>query len=314
MKALVTGVTGQDGSYLAELLLDKGYEVHGLIRRSSRPLPDYLDKRVLLRYGDLSDSASLVEAVADLDEVYNLAAQSDVGASFHIPVATADTDALGTLRILEALRYHRSEARFYQAGTSEMFGDSEPPQYELTPFRPRSPYGVAKVFAHHAVVHYREAYGLHASNGILFNHESPRRGTQFVTRKVVQGAVAAAKDRHHKLYLGNLDARRDWGYAPEYVEAMWLMLQQPGPGDYVIATGESHSVRDLCATAFGLLGLDWAAYVYHDPRQERPADVPHLQGLPHKARRVLGWQPRTTFADLVRTMLLAEDGCPILRS
>jgi len=184
----------------------------------------------------------------------------------------------------------------------------------MTPFYPRSPYGVSKVFAHHAVVHYREAYGLHASNGILFNHESPRRGTQFVTRKVVQGAIAASRNSRHRLYLGNLDARRDWGYAPEYVEAMWLMLQQDEPGDYVIATGENHSVRELCATAYGLLGLDWATHVFHDPRQERPTDVPALCGDAAKAQSVLGWRPKTTFTDLIRTMLLAEDGCPVLKS
>ena len=195
-----------------------------------------------------------------------------------------------------------------------MFGASPAPQDETTPFHPRSPYGVAKVFAHHAVVHYREAYGLHASNGILFNHESPRRGTQFVTRKVVQGAVAASKDKHHRLYLGNLDARRDWGFAPEYVEAMWRMLQQGQPGDYVIATGESHSVRELCATAYGLLGLDWARHVFYDESQVRPTDVPDLRGDASKARRVLGWTPEATFSDLIQIMLLSEDGCPILKS
>lgn len=309
MRALITGATGQDGSYLADLLLEKGYEVHGLVRRSSRPLPAYLDPRVVIRYGDLSDQSSLDAAVLGANEVYHLAAQSDVGASFEVPVYTGDIDALGTLRLLESIVRHNPDARFYQAGTSEMFGSSPAPQNEDTPFRPRSPYAIAKVFAHHAVVHYREAYGIHASNGILFNHESPRRGEMFVTRKVTKAVARIKAGSRLPLLLGNLDALRDWGYAPEFVEGIWRIMQHPEPGDYVLATGEQHSVRELCETAFGMAGLDWEKHVRHDPRLSRPLDVENLLGDASKAERVLGWRAETRFRDLVRLMLEA-DLCP----
>jgi GDPmannose 4,6-dehydratase len=323
-KALITGITGQDGSYLAEYLLGMGYEVHGLIRRSSQFNTQRIDHlyvdphehetRLFLHYADLTDSSSLMGHLYRIrpDEVYNLGAQSHVKVSFEMPEFTAETVAMGTLRMLEAIRGADWPVRFYQAGSSEMFGKVlETPQRETTPFNPRSPYAVAKVFGHHMTVDYREAYGLHASNGILFNHESPRRGGTFVTRKVTQGVAAILRDDQQHLYLGNLDARRDWGYAKEYVEAMWLMLQQPEPDDYVIATGETHTVRELCETAFGMAGLDWEAHVRIDERYFRPTEVELLQGDASKAEQALGWRPVTKFRDLVRIMLehdLAEAG------
>ena len=322
--ALITGITGQDGSYLAELLLDKGYEVHGLIRRSSQfntqridhlyVDPHEADTRLFLHYADLTDSSSLIGHLHRIkpDEVYNLGAQSHVKVSFEMPEFTADTAGMGTLRMLEAIRTADWPIRFYQAGSSEMYGRvSESPQTERTPFNPRSPYAIAKLFAHFMVVDYREAYGLHASNGILFNHESPRRGGTFVTRKVTRAIAAILKGDQEHLFLGNLDAKRDWGYAKEYVEAMWRMLQQPEPDDYVIATGETHSVRELCDVAFGLVGLDWERYVRIDERYLRPTEVDELCGDASKARDCLGWEARTTFRDLVRLMLehdLAEAG------
>jgi len=318
-RALITGITGQDGSYLAELLLAKGYEVHGLIRRSSsfstgRIEHLYRDPheegvRLLLHYSDLSDSSSLVTTLNRLrpDEVYNLGAQSHVGVSFEIPEFTADTVAMGTLRLLETLRHADWPVRFYQAGSSEMYGKVvETPQSETTQFQPRSPYAIAKVFAHSMTAEYREAYGLFAANGILFNHESPRRGGTFVTRKVTRGIASILAGQVEKLYLGNLDARRDWGYAPEYVEAMWLMLQQAEPDDFVIATGEMHSVRELCETAFGLVGLDWQEHVEIDARYLRPTEVDELCGDASKAARILGWRPQTRFNELVGIMLASD--------
>ena len=323
-KALITGITGQDGSYLAELLLDKGYEVHGLIRRSSQFNTQRIDHlyadphetqaRLFLHYADLTDSSSLIGHLHRIKpaEVYNLGAQSHVKVSFEMPEYTAETAAMGTLRMLEAVRTADWPIRFYQAGSSEMYGKVvESPQRETTPFNPRSPYAIAKLFAHFMTVEYREAYGLHASNGILFNHESPRRGGTFVTRKVTRGVAAIIKGEQQHLYLGNLDARRDWGYAKEYVEAMWLMLQQPAPDDYVVATGQVHTVRELCATAFGLVGLDWEQYVRVDPRYLRPTEVDQLCGDASKAKALLGWTAQTAFEDLVRLMLehdLAEAG------
>ena len=318
-RALITGITGQDGSYLAELLLGKGYEVHGLIRRSSsfatgRIEHLYHDPHepgapLTLHYGDLTDSSVLVKLINTLQplEVYNLGAQSHVAVSFEMPEYTADADAMGTLRLLEAIRHCGEPIRFYQAGSSEMFGlVQEVPQRETTPFYPRSPYAVAKVFSHYMAIQYREAHGIFACNGILFNHESPRRGGTFVTRKVTRGIAQILTGEAHSLYLGNLDARRDWGYAPEYVEAMWLMLQQETPDDYVIATGEMHSVRELVEVAFGLVNLDWEEHVRIDPRYFRPTEVDQLLGDAAKAKRVLGWQPRTTYCELVRIMLAAD--------
>ncbi|MGZ9042764.1 MAG: GDP-mannose 4,6-dehydratase [Allosphingosinicella sp.] len=314
--ALVTGITGQDGSYLAELLLNKGYEVHGLIRRSSQFNTQRIDHlytdprqgetRLFLHYADLTDSSSLIGHLHRVkpDEVYNLAAQSHVKVSFEMPEFTAETAGLGTLRMLEAVRTADWPIRFYQAGSSEMYGEvHESPQSERTPFNPRSPYAIAKVFAHFMVVDYRMAYGLHASNGILFNHESPRRGGTFVTRKVTRALAAILKGEQEHLYLGNLDAQRDWGYAPEYVEAMWRMVQQDNPDDYVIATGEMHTVRELCDVAFRLAGLDWEKYVRVDPAYFRPTEVNELRGDSSKARERLGWQAQTKFEDLVRLML-----------
>ena len=317
--ALITGITGQDGSYLAELLLAKGYEVHGLMRRSSSFSTGRIDHiyhdphesgpRLTLHYADLTDSSSLIGHLHRIrpDEVYNLGAQSHVQVSFEMPEFTADTAAMGTLRMLEAVRTADWPIRFYQAGSSEMYGQvDETPQSESTPFHPRSPYAIAKVFAHWMTIQYRDAYGLHASNGILFNHESPRRGGTFVTRKVTRGIAAILAGTADAIYLGNLDARRDWGYAGEYVEAMWLMLQQPDPDDYVIATGEMHSVRELCHTAFGLAGLDWERHVRIDPRYLRPTEVDELCGDATKAERVLGWRATTSFEGLVRLMLEAD--------
>ena len=320
-KALITGITGQDGSYLAELLLRKGYEVHGIIRRSSsfntgRIDHIYQDRhvdgaRLLLHYGDLADAVQTVKLLYELqpDEIYNLGAQSHVKVSFDIPEFTGDVDGLGALRILEAIRETglMKKTRFYQASSSEMYGKvQEVPQTEKTPFWPRSPYGCAKVFAYWLTVNYRESYGLHASNGILFNHESPRRGETFVTRKITRAATRIKMGLQDKLYLGNLDAKRDWGFAGEYVEMMWLMLQQDVPDDYVIATNETHSVREFCQEAFGLLGLDWEKHVVHDPRYERPAEVDLLIGDPAKARRQLGWEPKVRFKELVKIMVDAD--------
>src|SRR6201998_4243419 len=321
-KALITGITGQDGSYLADLLLEKDYEVHGIIRRASTFNTSRIDHlyadphingvRMFLHYGDLSDSVNLVKLLYELkpDEIYHLAAQSHVRVSFDIPEYTADVTGVGTIRILEAIRESGLRSRFYQASSSEMFGKAqEVPQSERTPFWPRSPYGVAKVFSYWATVNYRESYGLHASNGILFNHESPRRGETFVTRKISR-AVARIKlglDKH--LYLGNLDARRDWGYAPEYVEGMWLMLQQDNPDDYVVATNEPHSVQAFAELAFGHVGLDWKEYVRYDQRYERPAEVDLLIGDPTKAKKQLGWEPKIRFPELVRIMVDADLEC-----
>jgi GDPmannose 4,6-dehydratase len=317
-KALITGITGQDGSYLVELLLAKGYEVHGVIRRASTFNTSRIDHlysdphiygvKLFLHYGDLADSTQMVKLLYELqpDEIYNLGAQSHVRVSFDIPEYTGDVDGLGAQRILEAIREVGlvKKVRYYQASSSEMFGKvQEVPQVETTPFWPRSPYGCAKVFAYWLTVNYRESYHLHASNGILFNHESPRRGETFVTRKITRAATRIKVGLQDKLILGNLDARRDWGYAREYVEMMWLMLQQDRPDDYVVATNETHSVREFCQEAFGLLGLEWERYVSHDARYERPAEVELLIGNPAKARRHLGWEPKTRFKDLVRIMV-----------
>ena len=318
-KALVTGITGQDGSYLAELLLSKGHEVHGIVRRTSsfnRGRIEHLYKdehtpaaRLFLHYADMSDSASLYNVVEEVrpDEVYNLAAQSHVRVSFDNAEYTADVTALGCLRLLEAVRRFAPQARFYQASSSEMYGGVQAgAQGEGTPFHPRSPYAVAKVFAYWQTVNYREAYGLHASNGILFNHESPRRGENFVTRKVTLGAARIKLGLQEKLYMGNLDARRDWGFAGDFVEAMWLMLQQEKPGDYVIATGETHSVRELLDVAFGAVDLDWREHVVVDPRYFRPSEVDFLLGDPSRAKAELGWQPKVGFEQLVRMMVDAD--------
>lgn len=319
-KALITGITGQDGSYLAELLLGKGYEVHGIIRRASNFNTQRIDHlyvdphqhtRLHLHYGDLLDPVALVKLVHELqpDEVYNLGAQSHVRVSFDVPVLTGDIDGLGTLRLLEAIREAGlvGKVRFYQASSSEMFGKvQEVPQTETTPFWPRSPYACAKVYAHWLTVNYRESYGIHASSGILFNHESPRRGETFVTRKITRAATRIKMGLQDRLYLGNLDARRDWGFAGEYVEMMWLMLQQDRPDDYVVATNETHSVREFCQEAFQLLGLDWERHVSHDSRYERPAEVDLLIGDPAKAKRQLGWEPKIRFKELVRLMVEAD--------
>jgi len=318
-KALITGITGQDGSYLADLLLEKDYEVHGIIRRASTfntSRIDHLYKdphvhgvRLFLHYGDLSDALNLTRLIDRIgpDEIYHLGAQSHVRVSFDIPENTGDVTALGTIRILEAIREARVQARFYQASSSEMFGKVQAvPQTETTPFWPRSPYAVAKVYAYWATVNYRESYGMHASNGILFNHESPRRGETFVTRKITRAVAAIKKGQQKELYLGNLDAKRDWGYAPEYVEGMWRMLQQPESDDYVLATNETHSVRDFIVEAFGHVGLNWEEFVKYDARYERPAEVELLIGDPAKAKAKLGWEPTTKFKDLVRIMVDAD--------
>jgi GDPmannose 4,6-dehydratase len=318
-KALITGITGQDGSYLADLLLDKGYEVHGIIRRASTFNTGRIDHlyqdphlhgvRLFLHYGDLSDSVNLVKLIYELkpEEIYHLAAQSHVRVSFDIPEYTSDITGVGAIRILEAIRETGVHPRFYQASSSEMYGKvQEVPQVETTPFWPRSPYGVAKVFAYWATVNYRESYGLYASNGILFNHESPRRGETFVTRKITRAVARIKRGLQKELYLGNLDARRDWGYAKEYVEGMWRILQQDAPDDYVLATNETHTVREFCEASFAHAGLDWQDYVKHDPRYERPAEVDLLIGDPAKAKRQLGWEPQTRFHDLVRLMVDAD--------
>jgi GDPmannose 4,6-dehydratase len=311
-KALITGITGQDGSYLAELLLEKGYDVHGLVRRSSSFNTwriDHIRDRLALHYGDLVDQNSLVRTLETVapDEVYNLAAQSHVKVSFEMPEYTTDVTAIGVLRVLDAVRETGLKARVYQAGSSEMFGlVQETPQTEKTPFHPRSPYAVSKVFGHWMSVNYRESYGLHVSNGILFNHESPRRGENFVTRKITMGVAAIKQGRQKELRLGNLDAKRDWGFALDYVEGMWRMLQQDEPDDYVIATGETHSVREFCEEAFSAVDLDWQEYVRVDAKYFRPAEVDLLLGDSTKARRVLGWEPRVTFKELARLMVEAD--------
>ena len=309
--ALITGITGQDGSYLAELLLAKGYIVHGIVRRSSTfgtQRIEHIFDRLNLHYGDVTDGGAMARLVAEIepDELYNLAAQSHVRVSFDQPAYTAEAVGLGALNVLEAARVVPG-CRVYQASSSEMYGQvAETPQRETTPFRPRSPYGVAKVYAHWITVNYRESYGMHASCGILFNHESPRRGETFVTRKITRAAARIASGIPETLYLGNLDARRDWGHAADYVEAMWLMLQEDEPDDYVIATGETHSVREFCERAFAHVGLDYRDHVEIDPRYYRPAEVDLLQGDASKARRQLGWVPKVTFEGLVAGMMDAE--------
>jgi GDPmannose 4,6-dehydratase len=321
-RALITGITGQDGSYLAQLLMEKGYEVHGIVRRASTFNTERLDHlyrdphdpgaRLFLHYGDVADGTGLRRILEKSRpiEVYNLAAQSHVRVSFDQPEYTADAVATGTLRLLEALRDYAGgperNVRFYQASSSEMYGSAPPPQSESTVFHPRSPYAVSKVAAYWFCVNYREAYGMFTANGILFNHESPRRGETFVSRKVTRAAARIKLGLQEKLYLGNLDARRDWGFAGDYVEAMWLMLQQERPDDYVIATGESHSVRDLVETAFSHLGLDWTRHVAGDPRYLRPSEVDHLRGDARKAREQLGWAPRVRFSELI-TMMVDHD-------
>lgn len=339
-KALITGITGQDGSYLAELLLEKGYEVHGIIRRSSTFNTSRIDHlyqdshvngvKLFLHYGDLADSVQMVKLLYDLkpDEIYNLGAQSHVRVSFDVPEYTGDVVGTGAVRILEAIREANlvKKTRYYQASSSEMFGKvQEVPQTETTPFWPRSPYGCAKMYAHWLTVNYRESYDLFACSGILFNHESPRRGETFVTRKITRAATRIKMGLQEKLYLGNLDAKRDWGYAKEYVEMMWLMLQQDNPDDYVIATNETHTVKEFVQETFAQLHLDWEKYVDYDDRYERPAEVDLLIGDPEKAKKQLGWEPKVKFKELVKIMTeadlklaqdeakikLALEGCPI---
>lgn len=320
-RALITGITGQDGSYLTELLLEKGYEVHGIIRRSSSFNTGRIihlfkdiheaDTRVILHYGELTDGSRLEKLIEQIepDEVYNLGAQSHVRVSFDEPVYTADVVGLGTLRMLEAIRNigATQQIRFYQASSSEMYGEvAEVPQRETTPFHPRSPYACAKVYGHWQVLNYREAYGMHASNGILFNHESPRRGETFVTRKITRGLARILAGKDKKLFMGNLDAKRDWGYAKDYVEAMWMMLQQDQPDDYVVATGKTWTVKDFLSRAFGRVGLNWEDYVEFDPRYLRPSEVDLLIGDPSKAKQQLGWEPKTSFDELVRIMVDAD--------
>ena len=310
--ALITGVTGQDGSYLAELLLEKGYEVHGVHRRSSSfntGRVNHIFDRLHMHFGDLTDGSSLsrILNLVHPDEIYNLGAQSHVRVSFDTPEFTANTGAMGTLRLLEAARALCSNSRIYNAGSSEMFGSTPPPQNEATVFHPRSPYGCSKVFSHNLCVNYREAYGMHISNGILFNHESPRRGETFVTRKITLALARIRRGLQKKLYLGNLSAKRDWGYAKEYVEGMWRMLQQDTPEDYVLATGETHSIEEFLYEAFNLYCLDWHDYVNIDSRYFRPAEVDLLLGDASKAQRILGWKPKTTFRELVKIMVEADD-------
>lgn len=317
-RALITGVTGQDGSYLAEFLLSKGYEVHGLVRRSSSFNTARLDGvyqdphergvTFFKHYSDLSDSASLLTLVGEVnpDEIYNLGSQSHVRVSFEVPEYTSNVTGVGVARLLEAVRASGVSTRFYQASSSEMFGSTPPPQSEMTVFHPRSPYGVAKLFGHWMTVNYREAHNLFACSGILFNHESPRRGENFVTRKITRAVARIKGGLQDKLYLGNLDSFRDWGYAPEYVEAMWLMLQQDNPDDYVVATGEAHSPREFCQIAFNHAGLDWERHVEIDSRYYRPTEVDYLLGDASKAQKVLGWEPKTSFRQLVELMVDAD--------
>jgi len=319
-KALITGITGQDGSYLAELLLSKGYEVHGLIRRASTFNTRRIDHiyhdphsngekvHLYLHYGDVTTSDSLLDVIFNTrpDEIYHLAAQSHVRVSFDMPEYTADVTGLGTIRILEAIRKSGNQARFYQASSSEMYGGSPPPQTELSPFEPRSPYAAAKVYAYWVTRNYREGYGMFACNGILFNHESPRRGETFVTRKITRAVAAIVAGRQDTLYLGNLDSKRDWGYSPEYVEAMHLILQQEKPGDFVIGTGESHTVREFLEESFGYAGLDWQRYVKIDPHYYRPTEVDYLLSDPSRAKKLLDWSPKVHFHELVRIMVDAD--------
>lgn len=316
--AFITGITGQDGSYLTEFLLKKNYIVHGLIRRSSNfntSRIDHLyqdihevDKKLYLHYGDMTDSVSIVNLIREIqpDEIYNLAAQSHVQVSFTLPQYTAQVDGIGTLVILEAIRASGLKSRFYQASTSELFGSTPPPQSELSAFKPRSPYAAAKLMAYWATINYRDGYGLHATNGILFNHESPRRGETFVTRKISKAVAEIYSGKRKKVYLGNLDAIRDWGYAPEYVESMWLMLQQENPGDYVVATGVGASVKDFAEAAFKSADLDWRKFVEIDPRYERPTEVQALVGNPAKAKQVLNWSANTYWNDLAKIMVEAD--------
>ena len=318
-RALITGITGQDGSYLADLLLEKGYEVHGIIRRASTFNTSRIDHlyadphvngvRMFLHYGDLSDSVNLVKLLYELkpDEIYHLGAQSHVRVSFDIPEYTSDVTGVATIRILEAIREAGLRSRFFQASSSEMFGKvQQTPQTEKTPFWPRSPYGVAKVFSYWATVNYRESYGLCASNGIMFNHESPRRGETFVTRKISRAVAAIKQGLQKELFLGNLDAKRDWGYAPEYVEGVWRILQHDEGDDFVLATGETHTVREFVEAAFGRANLDWKELVKHDPRYERPAEVDVLLGDASKAKKIVGWEPKVRFHELVRIMVDAD--------
>ena len=317
-RALITGVTGQDGSYMTEFLISKGYEVHGIIRRASSFNTERIDhlyqdrhasnQRLHLHFGDLSDGSNLNRLLEKINphEIYHLGAQSHVKVSFELPEYTADVTGIGCLRILDAIRETKTKAKFYQASSSEMFGAAPAPQNEKTPFHPRSPYACAKVFGYNLTVNYREAYGLFACNGILFNHESPRRGATFVTRKITRSVARIKAGLDKKLYLGNLDAKRDWGYAPEYVEAMWMMLQQEKPDDYVIATGETHTVREFVLTAFSRVGLNWKKFVEIDPQYYRPTEVDVLCGDTSKARRKLKWKPKVKFKELVNIMVDAE--------
>lgn len=319
-KAIITGITGQDGSYLAELLLTKGYEVHGIIRRASTFNTKRIDHlyrdphivdgsaRLFLHYGDMGTTGSLGDVIYDTkpDEIYHLAAQSHVRVSFDMPEYTADVTGLGTTRMLEAVRRLGKGTRFYQASTSELFGSATPPQSEVTPFHPQSPYAAAKLYAYWMVENYRDGYGMYTVNGILFNHESPRRGETFVTRKITRALAAIIAGRQDKLFLGNLDAKRDWGYAPEFVEAMHLLLQQDEPDDYVIGTGESHSVRDFLDESFGYADMDWMKYVEIDPRYFRPTEVDYLLADPTKAKETIGWSPKVKFHELVRIMVDAD--------
>lgn len=315
-RAIITGITGQDGSYLAELLLAKGYEVHGVVRRSSNFATSRIEhvyERLSLHYGDMADGSAMSRLVKQIQptEVYNLAAQSHVRVSFDQPVYTSDVTGIGTLRMLEAIRDYQdstgSQVRFYQASSSEMYGKvAETPQRESTPFRPRSPYAAAKIYSHYITVNYRESYGIHASCGILFNHESPRRGETFVTRKITRAATRIKLGLQDCVHLGNLDAKRDWGFAGDYVDAMWRMLQQKEPDDFVIATGETHSVAEFCEKAFGVLGMNWKDHVKHDKRLERPCEVDLLLGDPAKAKFLLGWQPKVSFDGLVKMMVDAD--------
>ena len=316
--ALITGITGQDGSYLAEFLLSKNYEVHGIIRRSSSfntsrlngiyQDPHVDDRKLILHYGDLQDSSSLINLIREIKptEIYNLGAQSHVKVSFEIPEYTSDITGTGTIRLLEAIRASGIQTKFYQASSSEIFGSTPPPQNETTPFHPRSPYGVSKLFSYWATVNYREAYGIHTSNGILFNHESPRRGETFVTRKITRAVARIKAGIDKNVYLGNLDSRRDWGYAKEYVEAMWLMLQQPSGDDFVIATGESATVKEFAEVAFNKAGLDWQKYVKIDERYLRPAEVDSLIGDTSKAKKLLNWVPKTNWKQLAELMVEAD--------
>ena len=319
-KALITGITGQDGSYLTELLLEKGYEVHGLIRRASTFNTSRIDhlfkdphdenNKLHLHYGDLTDAAGMTNLVREIepDEIYNLAAQSHVMVSFSMPTYTANVDGIGTTTLLEAIRSSKLNTKFYQASTSELFGSTPPPQNEHSPFHPRSPYATAKLYAYWATINYREAYGIHATNGILFNHESPRRGETFVTRKITRAVAAISKGKQEKLYLGNLDAIRDWGYAKEYVESMWLMLQQENPDNYVVATGVGATIEEFCEEAFRLVGLDWRKYTVEDPRYFRPSEVDALIGDPSKVATFLSWKAKTHWKDLVSIMVDADMG------